>query len=290
MADDDPMAFLNAQREKLSAISAMADVASMQNNLVAQVQMRMRSISDIEEGKGSAQQRADPEVEAWKKKIAELSAGGPPPSRADLPKPAPKAGRGGRQQGQPRSRQSGIQAPRARGGGPESSNGGGERSGQSIRRRKSELREINGGAGSSGTSRKKEVRKVQRETSPPPLALTSEASKGLYSSPHRKQKSENQKTGRGGGNGSRRDGARRPPKSPTRSEHPLVRSVEERVEKMPLPSGVDDEVEMWRRKIAELSAVNPTREYKSPIKDTGFSPGSARGSGLEAVKRRASRR
>jgi hypothetical protein len=171
--------------------------------------------------------------------------------------------------------------------GPESSNGRRE-GGQSIRLRKSELREINGGT-AAGTLRKKEVRKIQRGSSPPPLPLTSEASKGLYSSPHRKEKNENQKKVRGG-NSSRSEGARRPPKSPPRSENPLVRSVEERVEKMPLPSGVDDEVEMWRRKIAALSAVNPTASYQSPIKDTGFSPGSARGSGLEAVKRRANRR
>jgi len=285
MADDDPMAFLNAQRQKLSAISAMADVASMQNNLVAQVQQRMRSISDLETGKAAPSQRVDPEVEEWKRKIAALSAGGPPPSRADLPKPAPKA----MGANVSRQRQSGIQAPRA-GRGPESRTG----AVQAIRRRKSEVREIKGGVGGAvGGARKREVRKsTQRETSPPPLPLTSDASKGLYSSPHRKDKQNERRRVGGGDSRSRREssGARRPQKSPPRSEHPLLRSVEEKIEAMPLPFGVNDEVEMWRRKIAELSAVNPTASYQSPIKDTGFSPSSARGSGLDAVKRRAGRK
>mmetsp|Transcript_10000 Transcript_10000/g.20420 ORF Transcript_10000/g.20420 Transcript_10000/m.20420 type:complete len:291 (+) Transcript_10000:98-970(+) len=287
--DDDPMTFLNAQREKLSALSAMGDVANMQNNLVAQVQQRMRSISDIESGKSQSKLAVDPEVEAWRRKIAELSAGGPPPSRAaDLPKPAPKFGKGGSRQVQ-RPRKSGIQAPRGRG--LESMTGDKERerpAGKAIRRRKSELREINGGVdGIAGDTRKREVRKARKDESPHALPLTSEASRGLYSSPHRKE-SENQRKGRSDSR-SRREGARKPPKSPPRSQHPLVKSVEERVEKMPLPSGVDDEVEMWRRKIAALSAVNPTASYQSPIKDSGFSPGSARGSGLDAVKRRAGR-
>ena len=47
MSDDDPMVFLQQQREKLAAMAEMAQVAQMQNAVAAKVQLRMQKINAL---------------------------------------------------------------------------------------------------------------------------------------------------------------------------------------------------------------------------------------------------
>ena len=94
MDPDDPMAYLSQQREKLEAMQAMASVGSMQAEVVATVQSRMARIRDIENGVGGLAVTVDPEVEAWRRKIAGLVAAGPKPSGDEPPPPRPRGSRG----------------------------------------------------------------------------------------------------------------------------------------------------------------------------------------------------
>ena len=113
MSDDDPMVFLQQQREKLAAMAEMAQVAQMQNAVAAKVQLRMQKInallsddaplsststttttttttasdfyasqhggaastynSAVQTSSTAANMSGDEEVEYWKRKIAILS-------------------------------------------------------------------------------------------------------------------------------------------------------------------------------------------------------------------------
>jgi hypothetical protein len=86
--DEDPMAYLNAKRKEMEAIAEMAAVAQMQHDLAQTVSSRMEKINSLlktpkaSEGRShsnwenapSSSGSQDPEVEFWRKKLAELSA------------------------------------------------------------------------------------------------------------------------------------------------------------------------------------------------------------------------
>jgi hypothetical protein len=53
------------------------------------------------------------------------------------------------------------------------------------------------------------------------------------------------------------------------------------------PLAPDSEVEAWKRKIAALSAVNPTASYSSPLSQSNvFSPTNPKGSAIDAIRQR----
>lgn len=74
---DDPMAYLNAKREEMAAMTQMAAVAQAQEDLARNVQARMDQIDALMSGdpdaKLSAPPEGDDEVEYWRRKIEELS-------------------------------------------------------------------------------------------------------------------------------------------------------------------------------------------------------------------------
>ena len=272
------MEYLNRQREKLNAIGAMAEITQLQTNLVAQVQQRMRTISNLESGgpseacpatafKQPGNARVDPEVDMWKKKIAKLMNEGPPPTssansgnirerfNANLPIPAPRkvANHPQAPSGIRRKKQSGV------------------------RRSKKNVESASLLSSSSYSSQ------------PAALPLTSDASKDLLSSPNRNNSKNSSSSS--SSRAREREAKANSLSSSSASSNPIVKGVEEKISKINRrrTKGVDKEVEMWKKKIAELSSVNPTKNYSSPITDSGFSPSSARGSGLDAVKRRNSR-
>ena len=71
MSDEDPMAFLNQKRAEMQAMAQMAEVASIQAQLAADVKTRMDKIDAIMNA--PLEPREDAEVDYWKKKIASLS-------------------------------------------------------------------------------------------------------------------------------------------------------------------------------------------------------------------------
>jgi len=83
MADEDPMAYLNAKRQEMAAMAEMAAVAQMQSDLARNVAQRMDKINALleespttTEAKSSASQStgaADAEVDYWRHKVQELS-------------------------------------------------------------------------------------------------------------------------------------------------------------------------------------------------------------------------
>ncbi|GMH83883.1 hypothetical protein TrVE_jg5458 [Triparma verrucosa] len=304
MDPDDPMAFLNAQREKLAAMSAMGEVAALQSNLVNTVQERMKKIKELESGK-SKSPRVDPEVEMWKKKIASLVNAGPKPTSASSSSNTPPPPRQRQSKKKSREPSSTKVSSRARARSPRSNpessslSSSSGTSGASLSSRSS-------GSALSGIQRKNKIsssvsRSKKGSTSvslswsssqtQPPLELSSDAAKTLLSSspnraPDRKEKRDSRTSS------TKTSRMARTSSAPTSPSHPLVQSVEAKINKINntrSKGGKDPEVEMWKKKIAALSAVNPTKSYTSPLKVTGFSPTSARGSGLDAVKRRAKR-
>ena len=77
MADEDPMEFLNKQREMLAAMGQMNQVANLQNQLAVNVQQRMASIEKLLEDPAPDQVCApDQEVEMWKARIRKLTEDG----------------------------------------------------------------------------------------------------------------------------------------------------------------------------------------------------------------------
>jgi hypothetical protein len=297
--DDDPMAFLNAQREKLAAMSEMASVAAAAGAAMHTVAARMEHIAAIEAGQVKVLEE-DKEVDYWKKKIAELSSGGPPKVGDKPPPPVLKSSimmdsraGGGREDGRSskdRARKSGIQRPgnsassssyapsssvtgstsapldwnRIDGGGEQ--RGGGSATGSTTgvtttttRISKSKLTEYN--PSRRGEEQPASGGEIRRKktSTTPVLSRT------------RKDKPQPTRT---------------PPDAPS---HPVVASVEAKIRSMnraPINT-IDPEVEFWKQKIAALSAVNPTSSYTSPLRENNvFSPTNPKGSAMDAVRMR----
>ncbi len=262
------MAFLNAQREKLAAMSVAADVSAQAAQAMNLVHERMRRIEELETAP-IKKQGPDEEVEMWRRKIAQLSQGGPGPIGDKPPPPVRRAS----------TMRDGAKARR--------SNNDMSRGTQS----KSVMRKTNPVA---GAVRKKVPRSAVKELSP----STKEVRNNRV--PRSSSYNDDHHSGEGRSNRRRVGGSRvgsgrvaskpstTPPKAPP---HPLVADVESRIKGMSKqPLAPDPEVEFWRKKIADLTAVNPTKGY-TPPKHTGasdiFSPSHPRGSALDAARRRA---
>lgn len=70
--DEDPMAALNAMRERMAAMAQMAEISQMQNALATQVASSMERIDKMMVG-ARPEVAADPEAEEWRRKIDALS-------------------------------------------------------------------------------------------------------------------------------------------------------------------------------------------------------------------------
>ena len=259
------MAFLNAQREKLAAMGEMANVAAQAGQAMQAVAERMQSIQALESGKVQVL-KEDPEVEMWKKKIAALSAGGPA-RIGDKPPPPALRSSIHRDNGSNRDNEN-IRGSSNRGSDNRGSDNRGspsrdpKPSGSRLTRiPKNKLTELgtNTPVSSSGNEGG-EIRRKKVSNIP-----------GISRSTSRKEKPRS---------------PRAPPRAP---DHPLVASVEKKIERMnrtPL-AGVDPEVEMWKKKIAELTKVNPTAKYSSPLSTNNvFSPTNPKGSAMDAIRMR----
>lgn len=83
--DEDPMAALNAMRERMAAMAQMAEISQMQNALATQVASSMERIDKMMV-EARPEVAADPEAEEWRRKIDALSGIESSPTSPPLPR------------------------------------------------------------------------------------------------------------------------------------------------------------------------------------------------------------
>jgi len=258
--DEDPMAFLNAQREKMAQLSAMSGVMAEAAAVMDNVSASMKRISELEEP-GSNIIKKDDEVDFWRNKIAALSAAGPP-STSSLPSPPPKTNlnRSGLKR-QPVKTSSGYGQHSVQGGKTSVKTGSGRQttvpaaeptSDSTIEDHSSSSR----GSAVSAIRRKKSISATKTNKARP--APTSSAHSKVRSSGYgRQDPQEGERIGYGG------------------NSKPLHFDADK----------AKAEEDFWKKKIEALSAPSTFVSGGSPVQLKDASPSQPRGSAVHAVRR-----